>query len=305
MSQVATLISFFFQKKMRLCHLYKYYFIFPRIFRYQKLLKYDHMDKTEIDWLWQMQTHLSLLTDAGIQVIPAFQHSEKRMTAPVSLPKLNQLPQAPPVKDPEHQPVPPRDRRLLELQQLAAEVSSCRLCAELASTRSRTVFGVGPLDPDLCFVGEAPGGDEDKQGEPFVGAAGQLLTRIIIAMGMKREEIFICNILRCRPPGNRTPKTEEANNCDPFLKKTLELVRPKHIVALGATAAHHLLKTQKSLGMLRGRFYDYQGIPLVCTYHPASLLPHRSPENKKLVWEDMKMLLARMGRTVPHPQSSS
>src|SRR5207302_6733477 len=120
-------------------------------------------------------------------------------------------------------------------------------CAELAVSRRQTVFGVGPLDPELCFLGEAPGADEDIQGEPFVGAAGQLLNRIIAACGMKREEVYICNILRCRPPGNRTPLANEAANCRPFLERQIELVAPKYIVALGGCAATNLLQTTVSI----------------------------------------------------------
>src|SRR5262249_54771972 len=155
----------------------------------------------------------------------------------------------------------------------------------------------GPAGAELCFVGEAPGADEDRQGEPFVGAAGQLLNRIIAACGMKREEGYICNILRCRPPGNRTPLPEEAANCRGWLDRQLELVRPKYVVALGACAAQNLLGTTTAIGRLRGRFHDYRGIPVLCTFHPAFLL--RSPERKRDVWDDMKVLLARMGRPVP------
>jgi DNA polymerase len=190
-------------------------------------------------------------------------------------------------------------QRQVELQLLAERVAGCMRCPQLASTRTQTVFGVGALSPELCFIGEAPGADEDAQGEPFVGAAGQLLNRIIAACGMKREEVYICNILRCRPPGNRTPRADEAANCREYLERQLELVQPKFICCLGGTAATYLLGTTQSLGKLRGRFHDYRGIPVLCTYHPAFLLPHRSPEKKKEVWEDMKMLLARMGRPVP------
>jgi DNA polymerase len=182
---------------------------------------------------------------------------------------------------------------------LSATVSKCTRCPGLAATRTQTVFGVGPVDAELCFIGEAPGADEDAQGEPFVGAAGQLLNRILVAMGMKREEVYICNILRCRPPGNRQPLPDEAHNCREWLERQLNLVRPRFICALGGTAAQHLLGTTVAIGKLRGRFLDYRGIPVLCTYHPAFLLPHRSPQKKKDVWEDMKMLLARMGRPVP------
>jgi len=192
-----------------------------------------------------------------------------------------------------------REKRLIELRQLQERVARCTRCPELAATRTQTVFGTGPMDIDICFVGEAPGADEDRRGEPFVGVAGQLLTRIITAMGMRREDIYICNILKCRPPGNRQPKPDECRNCREYLDQQLELLRPKVICALGATAAQNLLGTSMSIGRLRGKFYEYRGIPLICTYHPASLLPSRSPEKKKDVWEDMKLLLNRLGKPVP------
>jgi DNA polymerase len=190
------------------------------------------------------------------------------------------------------------EQRRQELQLLTEKVCQCTRCPELVATRTQTVFGVGPAGVEVCFVGEAPGADEDAQGEPFVGAAGQLLNRIIAACKMKREEVYICNIIKCRPPGNRTPLPHEAANCREFLERQLELVRPKFICALGATAAKYLLNTNQSIGQLRRRFHDYRGIPVICTYHPAYLLPHRSPDKKKDVWEDMKMLLAKMGRPV-------
>jgi len=192
-----------------------------------------------------------------------------------------------------------REERQRELEALARQVSGCTRCTQLARTRTQTVFGVGPLDAEVCFIGEAPGADEDYQGEPFVGAAGQILNAMISAMGMKREEVYICNLIKCRPPGNRTPWASEANNCREFLDRQLELVRPRHIVALGGCAAQNLLNTQQTIGRLRGKFHDYKGIPVLCTYHPAFLLPTRSPEKKKDVWDDLRILLQKMGRTMP------
>ena len=185
----------------------------------------------------------------------------------------------------------------------AEKVSKCSRCPELYSTRTQTVFGVGKIGPELCFIGEAPGADEDAQGEPFVGAAGKLLNRIIIACGMQREEVYICNIIKCRPPGNRQPLPNEAANCREYLEHQLELVRPKYICALGATAVQYLLGTKLSIGRLRGQFQEYKGIPVLATYHPAYLL--RSPEKKADVWEDMKKLMARMGRTIPISNKNS
>ncbi len=192
-----------------------------------------------------------------------------------------------------------------ELEVLAERVAGCTRCPALASTRTQTVFGVGKIDPDLCVVGEAPGADEDAQGEPFVGPAGQMLTRILAACGLRREDVYICNIIKCRPPRNRTPEAEEAHNCREYLERQLELVRPRFICAFGGTAAKYLLDTTRSIGSLRGQVHDYHGIPVVCTYHPSYLLPHRTNgdkeverERKRLVWDDMKFLLARMGRPV-------
>ena len=196
------------------------------------------------------------------------------------------------------------EQRLVALQLLAKEVSGCTRCKELASTRTQTVFGVGPPDAELCFIGEAPGRDEDLQGEPFVGPAGQLLNRIIAAAGLKRQDVYICNVLRCRPPGNRPPKVEEAESCREYLEKTLELLRPRYICTLGASAAKHLLQLNPAttMGKLRKRFHDYKGIPVLCTYHPSYLLRLEEPEKtekKREVWEDMKLLLNRMGKPIP------
>jgi uracil-DNA glycosylase family 4 len=184
-----------------------------------------------------------------------------------------------------------------ELTVLAQQVAECRRCPELAATRRQTVFGVGPLDADLCFVGEAPGRDEDQQGEPFVGAAGQLLDRIIAACGMKRQEVFICNILRCRPPNNRTPTAEEAAHCNEYLERTLELVRPKFLVVLGGTAATYLLGTTVGITRLRGKWFDYTlpdgtRIPTMPLYHPAYLL--RTPGGKRQAWMDLIAVAKRL-----------
>jgi DNA polymerase len=183
------------------------------------------------------------------------------------------------------------------LQTLAKEVAGCTRCAGLASTRTQTVFGVGPLGAELCFVGEAPGADEDRIGEPFVGAAGQLLDRIITACGMTRSEVFICNVLRCRPPGNRRPEPVEAQNCREWLDRTLELVKPKFLCALGGSVTKYMLGIETGITRIRGRWFDYRGTPVLATFHPSYLL--RNPEAKREVWEDMKSLLARMGRPVP------
>ena len=172
------------------------------------------------------------------------------------------------------------------LAPIEREVSACRKC-ELHQSRTHTVFGCGNPDADWLFVGEAPGQHEDLQGQPFVGRAGKLLDMMIAALGMEREEVFIANVLKCRPPGNRDPQPREIEQCEPYLHRQLARIRPKVIVALGRISAQALLKTDEPLGKLRGRVHQYgaDNIPLVATYHPAYLL--RSPEQKAKAWEDL------------------
>ena len=176
---------------------------------------------------------------------------------------------------------------------LCREVAGCQRCA-LYKTRKNIVFGAGSPRAQIVFVGEAPGADEDIQGQPFVGRAGQLLTDIIVkGMKLRREDVYICNILKCRPPGNRNPLPEEISRCEPFLKKQLQLIRPRVICALGKFAAQSLLKTETPITALRGRFHDYEGIKLLPTYHPAYLL--RNPAAKKQVWEDVQLIMKEVG----------
>ena len=192
--------------------------------------------------------------------------------------------------------------RRQELAVLAEQVAGCDRCPELFGTRTNTVFGVGPVDPDVCFIGEAPGADEDAKGEPFVGRAGQLLNRIIAACGFQRSEVYICNTLKCRPPNNRTPAVEERDNCREYFDRQLALVRPRYIVCLGATAAKNVLNTTLGIGRMRGKVHHYRGIPVVCTYHPSALLREESSGGsamRKDTWEDMKLLLREMGRPIP------
>jgi DNA polymerase len=183
------------------------------------------------------------------------------------------------------------------LDVIRCEVSACQRCGELAATRRQTVFGVGNPQPRLVFMGEAPGADEDRQGEPFVGRAGQLLTKIIEACTLSREDVYILNTLKCRPPGNRTPLPHEAANCREFLDRQLAVLRPEFICCLGAVAAQNLLGTAQSIGRLRGRLHDYQAIRVLCTYHPAYLL--RNPDAKKDCWQDMQLLMREMGISLP------
>jgi len=183
---------------------------------------------------------------------------------------------------------------------LQQEVAGCTLCGELARTRTQTVFGVGNPQARLCFLGEAPGADEDRQGEPFVGRAGQLLNKIIEACRLRREDVYILNILKCRPPGNRNPAPDEASNCRRYLDRQLELVNPEYICCLGAVAAQNLLATTEAIGRMRGKVLDYRvgarTIKVVCTYHPAYLL--RNPSAKKYCWDDMQLLMREMGTPV-------
>ena len=190
------------------------------------------------------------------------------------------------------------------LVEIVQQAKDCRKC-ELGGTKTNSVPGEGNPNARLVFVGEAPGADEDAQGRPFVGRAGQLLDKIIVAMGLKRSDVFICNVLKCRPPDNRDPKPDEIISCMPYLKAQLAAIRPEIIVALGAHAAHTLLNTEKPIGQLRGKFFDFYfedfspPIRLMPTYHPAYLLRNYSDDNRRRVWEDMKVVVAELGLEVP------
>lgn len=191
-----------------------------------------------------------------------------------------------------------------ELKKIAAKVGKCTKC-ELCATRTKTVPGDGNPNAKIVFVGEAPGADEDAQGLPFVGRAGKLLGNIIVAMGLRREDVFICNILKCRPPGNRDPKPEEIVKCIGYLQKQLEIIGPDIIIALGAHAAKTMLDSKAAIGKIRGRFHDYhtsegsKPIKLMPTYHPAYLLRNYSDDNRKRVWEDMQKVMAETGLPLP------
>jgi len=189
------------------------------------------------------------------------------------------------------------DTTTAELANIETRAKSCVLCRELSRCRHSVVFGVGNPHAELMFIGEAPGADEDAQGEPFVGRAGQLLTKIIQAMGCRREDVYISNVLKCRPPQNRTPLPDEVTNCLPYLLSQIELIQPKVIVALGATAVRSLLDVQLGITKMRGHWYTFHDIPIMPTFHPAYLL--RNPPAKREVWEDMKAVLEKLGRKPP------
>jgi DNA polymerase len=192
--------------------------------------------------------------------------------------------------------------------ELRERAMACVKCPHLASSRRNVVFGVGSLDAELMFIGEAPGADEDEQGEPFVGKAGQLLTKIIQAMGLTRNTVYIGNILKCRPDtpgqsaGNRKPTPEEMKTCIPYLHEQIDLIRPKVIVALGATAVEGLLGKTIGITRLRGNWKTYRGTPLMPTYHPAYLLRNQAPSEKRRVWEDMLQVMERLGLPISEKQ---
>lgn len=246
-----------------------------------------------------LRQRLESLAAAGVTDLPK---PRRRATAPPASPEaacvepessgagVTIRPADPP---PAVRPRPDRERCERSLAVLRRRVADCTRCAELAAGRTQTVFGVGPPDARLCFFGEAPGADEDASGEPFVGRAGQLLTKIIEACTLRREDVYILNVLKCRPPGNRTPLPDEVANCRPFFEAQLESISPEFICCLGTSAAHALLQTAEPIGRLRRRWFTYGSAQVLCTYHPSYLL--RNPSAKRDVWEDMKVLMERMG----------
>jgi len=241
------------------------------------------------------ENRLKLLKRLGVRYVAPVR---PRAVVP---PPVETIPSAVPVSDPpmvattphlETAPAPvvlgPKADALAALQRSICE---CQLCP-LGKTRLKFVFGSGDPAAEVVFVGEAPGADEDEQGLPFVGRAGQLLTKIIESTKVwKREDVFICNVLKCRPPGNRAPLPEEVESCRPHLEAQLKIIQPRMIMALGASAAQALLHTKEAVGKLRGRWHDLDGVPLRVTYHPAALL--RTEAYKKDVWEDMKTFTAK------------
>jgi uracil-DNA glycosylase family 4 len=205
-------------------------------------------------------------------------------------------------------PTPAFADKVALLAALQVRVAPCTKCPHLARSRTQTVFGVGNPDAELMFIGEAPGADEDAQGEPFVGRAGQLLTKIIAAMGFNRSDVYIANVLKCRPDmprgvsGNRPPTPEEMQTCLPYLGEQIEIIRPKVLVALGATAVEGLLGTRGTMREMRGRWHSHQETPLMITYHPSYLLRNQAPAEKRKVWEDMLQVLERLERPISEKQ---
>jgi DNA polymerase len=218
----------------------------------------------------ELVQQLEFLRDIGLDRLDLDQRHEARVEVPAPA------------------PVAP-----VSLEPIRADIGDCQRC-KLAPTRTHIVFGSGNPNAELVFVGEAPGADEDEQGLPFVGAAGQYLTKIIESIGVKREDTYICNILKCRPPNNRNPEPDEVAQCSPFLKRQLEAIKPKIVCCLGKFAAQTMLQSADSITRLRGRFHDIDGMRVIATFHPAYLL--RSPEKKREVWEDMKTIRAELSR---------
>lgn len=200
------------------------------------------------------------------------------------------------------------ERKEAEMARIRERALDCIKCANLASSRKSVVFGVGTVHTELMFVGEAPGADEDEQGEPFVGAAGQLLTKIVVAMGLSREQVYIANVLKCRPDtpgqraGNRKPTLDEMHTCKPYLLAQISVIRPKVIVALGATAVEGLLGRTVGIMKLRGNWQDFNGVPLMPTFHPAYLLRNQAPAVKRQVWEDMLAVMDRLQMPISEKQ---
>ena len=231
----------------------------------------------------QLTEHLRFFEELGVDGVSRDPNWRRRaaVTADLAL--------STPSGDAAAAPSADRDTGAETLDEVRSDLGECTRC-KLHSGRTTLVFGVGNPDADLVFVGEAPGRDEDRQGEPFVGRAGQLLTKIIASIGLTRDEVYIANVVKCRPPNNRNPEPDEVQACEPFLFRQLDVTRPKVVVALGAFAIRTLLGTDRAISRLRGHVYECRGAKLVPTFHPAFLL--RSPDRKRDVWEDMKKVRA-------------
>lgn len=270
-----------------------------------KWIEKAELDELPNEWLGAIEVATSQSeADALASELAVPRSNPEPQPPPTAMPPRTVAPKIPELRGPE----PPAEvigghawsrsslddsQRQAVFAELSPKIRECRLCSEICRYRHQTVFGVGPIRPTVCFMGEAPGADEDRLGEPFVGRAGQLLTKIIQAMTLKREDVYILNALKCRPPNNRTPLPDEIANCRPFVETQLETLQPQYIVCLGAVAVRSLLDSTTSIGRMRGRFYPYRGAKVVVTYHPSYLL--RNESAKKFVWEDMQMLMREMG----------
>jgi DNA polymerase len=251
-----------------------------------------------------LSEHLRFYQELGVTGIsrdPAWRRrAEDSGPEPAEGPEATPNENVPPAPEAAMSPAPVALQLVRSPEALAAirhELGECTRCKLHGQGRKQIVFGVGNPAADIMFVGEAPGADEDTQGIPFVGRAGQLLTKMIEAMGLRRDEVYIANVLKCRPPANRDPEPDEVGSCEPFLFQQIASVQPKVIIALGAFAARALLKTQDPISRMRGRVYDYRGAQLIPTFHPSFLL--RSPGYKREAWEDLKKALGLLGRQPP------
>ena len=202
-------------------------------------------------------------------------------------------PSWPPVESPWMTPARTAQDRSEALGQLKLQVEACRLCKDIVCHRRQTVFGVGPVTTRFVMIGDAPGPEEDRLGEPFVGSSGELFDKILRATGIPRDQVYILNTLKCRPPNNRVPSDMELDNCRPYMEAQLEILQPEYIICWGATAVRAVLQTTESIGRLRGRFHCYKKAKVLVTYHPTYL--ERAPEAKKLTWQDMQMLMRELG----------
>lgn len=245
--------------------------------------KLQQLKEEGIEWLPQIPLHQEGPVQIEMPGLPGLSVAQTKPSpdkkAKLSLAVYENLPD----------PFPRRGQEGLDnIREILGPCTRCKLC----QNRNQIVFGQGNPQASLVFVGEGPGAEEDRTGLPFVGAAGDLLTRMIIAMGFQREQVYICNVVKCRPPGNRVPEPDEVFHCGPFLRAQLQAIQPKVIVALGRTPMQFLLQTTVPIGKIRGSFLSYEGVPVMPTYHPAYLL--RTPSAKKQVWEDLQLVMAKL-----------
>jgi uracil-DNA glycosylase len=243
------------------------------------------------------EANLDTLEDAAILENPTIQLEQRDLMTPRSKAAI-----AVPVEENIFEVANPNpESRVTDpvqaLKLIREDLGDCTRCRLSKRGRKQIVFGVGNPNAELMFIGEAPGADEDQQGEPFVGRAGQLLNNMIKAMGLRREDVYIANIIKCRPPGNRTPERDECETCSPFLMRQIAAIHPKAIVALGAVAAKTLLAINAPMSEFRGRWFDFRGTKLAVTYHPAFLL--RDPRQKKETWKDLQMVMKELGMAIP------
>lgn len=250
---------------------------------------FEQLKEDGTEWVETIHLPAAGGSDAVRKIPPPAIRRAQPVIKPVSVPPPGRIEKKQkddePAASPETKPLPSAER----FQSLIGRINNCRSCG-LASTRNRAVPGEGGNANRILFIGEGPGAEEDRQGRPFVGRSGQLLDKILASISLSRADIFITNIVKCRPPGNRDPMAEEVIACWPYLEEQIGILKPRVIVTLGAPAAKTLLDTATGIGRLRGRFHDYHGIPLLPTYHPAYLLRSYTMENRKKVWEDMKLL---------------